>query len=206
MADEQTTTDQGQEQEQTTLTAAEIRNSEYFKKFTRDLSAENAALKAANEERERAEAQAQAEKEQKRLAEKGEFETILKQKDDSIAGIENQYKQKIEAMQAAHAKEIQSSKLISALNKEGAFNEFFLNGAVAAYNAEESTIDEYVAKLKEMEANAGVFGEPPKKPLKPLPHSKPSSRSTEKTLEERSAEGDNEAMAELIKRDLGWVD
>jgi len=87
------------------------------------------------------------EKEIKDLESKGEYEAAIKARDD-----EN------ERLKTQHASELQERDLVTELLKAGASNDVFNRGAIAAYNADDGTIAEYVANLAKDESNKAFFG------------------------------------------------
>lgn len=104
-----------------------------------------AELAAKLKEFEDAQAKAARDKELKELEDKQQYDAAL-----------TQLKAELESTKAANAKQALEASLQMSLVKEGCSNDIFLRGALAGYTGDADGVAEYVAGLKE--ANAQFFG------------------------------------------------
>ena len=120
------------------ISNAEIKAHPLFSKLTSEL----AELRRADAERKAAEEQAKKEAELKKAEAEGRYQDALKQRESEL-----------EALRAAHSKELLDRDLTTEMLKAGFGNEIFLRGAVSAYDADKWTVSEYVASLAGDDAN-----------------------------------------------------
>lgn len=137
---------------------------------------------------ENAQTKAKEEDERKALEAKGEYETVLKQRDAEIERIKQEY-----------AVEDLKRNISDALRDAGANNPVFIKGAVSEFTGTAEEIADFVKGLKENELNTAFFGEVKPAGQKALAHGAAGSRSNSKTLEERVADGDLDAMNEMLR-------
>jgi hypothetical protein len=105
-----------------------------------------ATLQDAEKARIAADTQAATDAETKRLKDAGLF-------DEAQAG----HKAELAKMESAHAAEILQRDIQANLFKAGFNNDFFIKGAIAAYDAETGSVDDYVTALAADEANKGFL-------------------------------------------------
>jgi hypothetical protein len=142
---------------------------------------------------EQSQAEAKEAEERKQLEAKGEYETIVEQ-----------LKAQNEATVKAHQAELLRRDLGAELIKAGARNEVFINGAIASFKGSADDIAQYVADLKE--PNADFFGDPKPVGQKGTGTGTPATRSNAKSLDERLADGDQEAQNEALRQMLGMTE
>ncbi len=140
-----------------TISNADVKAHPLFKKLTDDLAERN----KADADRKAADEAAQADAEQKRLKDEGKFEEAIKLEKDGR-----------EADARAHALELQVRDLELAITKTGFTNDTFIRGAVAGFDPDKGTIEDYAKHLAENEVNKAFLGEITD-PGKPTPPGKP---------------------------------
>jgi hypothetical protein len=130
--------------ETTPLSNADAKNLPWVQEMGKELKAlrEEKAARLAAEEQSRKEAEI------KKAEAEGRYEDAMKAKQAEIDSINAKYKT-----------ELTQRDVTAELLKAGFKNETFLRGAVTGYDAEKSTIADYVAELAKDEANKMFLGE-----------------------------------------------
>lgn len=194
MSEETTNTEQDQGQEPAGEEAAPdlnraVRESKLFREATKA----NQELRDRLAAIEKSQSDAAAEKERKDLEAKQDYETIIAKRDAEL-----------EKIRADHQAELLRRDLGAELMKAGARNEVFINGAIASFKGSADDIAQYVADLKE--PNADFFGDPKPVGQKGTGTGTPATRSNAKSLDERLADGDQEAQNEALRQMLGMTE
>jgi hypothetical protein len=189
MSEETPNTEQDQGQGTTEEAAPESGGRDWEKLF-RDSTLREKKLNERLLSIEKSQSDAAAEKERKELEAKQDYETILARREAEL-----------ERVRSDHQAELLRRDLGAALMQEGARNKVFINGAIASFTGTADDIAQYVADLKE--PNADFFGDPKPVGQKPTGTGTPATRSNAKSLEERIADGDKEAINLKLKEMMG---
>jgi hypothetical protein len=163
-----------------------------WKKLHHEAQMRGEAWKRELEDIKKAQDEAKAEKEQKELEAKGQYEAIVKKRDEEL-----------ERLRANHAAEMLKRDLGDKLRDAGANNSVFIRGALAAFSGDADAIAEYVEGLKTDASNAAFFGQAKPAGQAGTTHGAPGARSNAKSLEERIADGDKEAINLKLKEMMG---
>jgi hypothetical protein len=192
MAEEPVTTDQDQGQAEPTPEAPPADDGRDWKKLFADSTRREKELNERLEAIEKAQADKKAEEERKILEAKGEYETILKKEREDRETLEKRYQA-----------EMARRDLKDALRDKGANDKVFLEWAILKYDGTSDGVQEYVDKLSSDEAFSSHFGQQVATGQRAPVHGSPGSRSTAKSLDERLAEADPQAMNEKLKEMMG---
>jgi hypothetical protein len=197
MTDEATPTPADESVETPAASNADVRQSELFRRATAELKSKRAQLSELREQldsRRAADEKAAGEAERRALEAKGEYETILKQREAELA-----------AVQAKHTRDMLEMNLSLALSRAGASNAHFVRGVVAAYDGDADGIAEHVAQIKASDEHAAWFGVDNTLPtgLPSTGTAPPAAKGGQKSLEDRLAEGDHDAQNEVMAQYFG---
>lgn len=144
MSDEQNnTTQQTTEPAEPAVTRDQVVNSKWFQGVT----SESAKVKAELAELKDMLAKKAEDEQRKELEAKGQYETIIQQRDAQIA-----------ELTAKHAAQMTRMQLTSELTRNGLVNQLALDGAVASYSGDAEGIGEYVQIL--MKEHSSLFQAP----------------------------------------------
>ncbi len=171
------------------ISASDVRNHELFQKLTSQLKEITDAEKA----REDAAKVAAKEKKRDELKAKNDWATLEADYVRQIEQLNEEHENALTNRDTSHNKELTMRDLKQALTVAGITEEFTLTGAMAGYDAE-TEIADYVKTLRESKPH--IFATQQNNGVPALVTPSPSARPTNKTLEERAAEGDNSAILE----------
>lgn len=178
---QETTTTTDQKTGEATISNADIRNSELFRKVT---SEQQSKLEAAIAELATLKASITDEKEAarvKRLEEEGNYKQLIDEKNKEIQSI-----------QSRHETQLRRLALKDEFRKHKINDEYFLEHHLNRFEGNAEEIENYVKDLMENEITAKYFGEIEiGSKGQPSPRGvTPGTRSTEKTLDERMLSDD----------------